>query len=297
MSESAPTIGVLGIQGSYTYAAGRHFSPESGPDEIMSYPNFTELVGAVKAGDVDAAALPVLNSISRLIENPVLALYRSTAFATEQAVMQIDHHILAHPELESYEDITSVHSKPEIFDQCSVTLNNALGHANRVPESDSATSARLVAKSNDPTRVALGSRESAEVYGLKVLNDGPIANNPYNQTKFWKIEAEPREVGGSQITPVVLDVPHRGGALAMALMELKSGEWAEEWMNLEDIGVISVPESTEDDAWADTKHIYLEIGAGNDDGYLKSAIRRIEQRPDTSVHVLGSFAVGGEIPS
>jgi prephenate dehydratase len=131
--------------------------------------------------------------------------------------LRVSHCLLALPGVK-IKDIQRVHSHPQALAQCEANLER-LG-TQRIAESDTAGSARLLRERNDRQAAALASRRAAEVYDLQVLAD-QMEDNPANYTRFLALADNPLEVDNPQDsdykTSIVFSLHNQPGALFKAL--------------------------------------------------------------------------------
>ena len=95
-------IAFLGPEGSYSHLAAKAFlSSEKekqssyGWDECIPFRNFTEVLAAVENGKVDAAALPIENSLQGGVsQNLDLLQTADNMYAMKEYVLRIEHHLI-----------------------------------------------------------------------------------------------------------------------------------------------------------------------------------------------------------
>ena len=71
MSE-APTIGYLGIEGSYSHTVGEFFAKKMGGAALQGLETIPAITDAVATGEVEYGIVPVKNSRAGLIESHLL---------------------------------------------------------------------------------------------------------------------------------------------------------------------------------------------------------------------------------
>ena len=136
--------------------------------------------------------------------------------------LRIKHSFLCLPD-DNWEDITEVHSHPVALMQCRDFLN-AHPQLKVVEASDTAGAARAVAEGQMHGHAAIGSSRLADLYGLKVLEEG-IETNKHNFTRFL-IFADPsranllRDIRTTDKASIVFALPHEEGSLSSVLSVL-----------------------------------------------------------------------------
>jgi 3-deoxy-7-phosphoheptulonate synthase len=181
------TIGFQGEAGAFSDAAARRLRPGA---ETRGYLSFDLLVAAVDGGEIDAALLPVENSIAGSIARSydLLWEYRSlhaiaeTAFPVE---MNLIHRFAG--------------GRPAW---------------KRVAVADTAGAVAEIVALGDPSIAAVGPALAAELYGGKVLRAG-IQDDPRNFTRFYLLTREP--VLHGTLGCVAIEVENRPGTLRDAL--------------------------------------------------------------------------------
>ncbi|MHB1499723.1 MAG: prephenate dehydratase [Candidatus Dormibacteria bacterium] len=168
-------IGYQGEPGAYSDEACRSLFP--GRDAVGN-PTFAAAFGAVLAGQVQAAVLPVENSRAGVVQEVSDLLWQHSELGVvAEYVMAIRHQLLSRGEA----PVTRAWSHPQALAQCADWLN-AHGIV-PVPFPDTAGAARHVATSGVPGDGAIASARAAELYGLVVVAEN-VADEPSNQTRF-----------------------------------------------------------------------------------------------------------------
>jgi prephenate dehydratase len=111
-----------------------------------------------------------------------------------------------------------VHSQIFALSECEDFLDTKLAHAKRFEEHDTAGSAALVKKWNEPSKAAIASRQAAELYGLEILASG-IESHHENYTRFAILAPHKEAVKNANKTSLVLttQADTKPGALLRAL--------------------------------------------------------------------------------
>ena len=127
-------IAYLGPEGSYSHLAAKKFLASEtavnknvgGWDECIPFRNFSEVLAAVDSGKVDAAALPIENSIQGGVSQNLDLLQRvENMYAVKEYVLPIEHR-LVYKEGVKLSEIGRVYSHRQALDQCLEYLDKEL---------------------------------------------------------------------------------------------------------------------------------------------------------------------------
>jgi prephenate dehydratase len=144
---------------------------------------------------------------------------------------------------------------------------------------DTAGSARLVSEAGDPTRAALASRLSAEIYNLDILMED-VEDEKYNTTRFVVLSKYPeyaRAGTANIVTTIVFRVRNIPAALYKAM-----GGFATNGVNMTKL------ESYMLDGHFFATMFYLDVEGHPDDPSLKRALEELEYF-SREVKVLGVY--------
>ncbi|MBW3554592.1 MAG: ACT domain-containing protein [Gemmatimonadetes bacterium] len=187
--------------------------------EPVPFREFRDAAEAVAAGRVDAAVLPVENSIAGSVGPAYDVLLSLPLRVIGEVVRPIRHCLLGVPGA-AREGVRRAVSHPVALAQCTEFLY-ARPDIEAVAVYDTAGAAREVAAAGDPAVAAIASRLAGERYGLDVLA-ADIQDRDDNQTRFYAVVAEaagaePEPVGAERKTALVLETRNRPGALVTVL--------------------------------------------------------------------------------
>ena len=215
------TVAIQGIKGAYHEIAARMFFEENYGEGIEIFPckQFKDVISTSRRDPNIVGIMAIENTIAgSLLQNYELIRGSDLVVVGEQK-LHISHSLAALPE-DTLEKITEVNSHPIALMQCSEYLNT-MPHIKIVEGEDTALSAKNIAENNWRGHAAICSRYAAELYGLKVLEEG-IETNKRNFTRFlllanrWLAE---ELVKDSEInkTSIVFSLPHTEGSLSKVL--------------------------------------------------------------------------------
>jgi prephenate dehydratase len=203
-------LGYLGPAGTFTHAALRASwrSGASGAEPIP-FPTERETVLAAERGEVDAAIVPIENSL----EGGVNATLDTLAFDAPgvsivgEEVLPVTHALIARPGI-ALEDIDAVVSHPQPLGQCRRWLAENLPGRRPIAATSTAEAVRTVSESPE-AHAAIGTATAAELYGCAILASG-IEDEHGNETRFlWLARAgeSPFAAATSAAEPARLGAP------------------------------------------------------------------------------------------
>jgi prephenate dehydratase len=218
------TVAIQGIKGAYHEIAAHMYFRESRGEEIniFSCNRFKDVIAELKKDPNVIGIMAIENTIAgSLLQNHELIRESDLTVVGEQKI-RITHSLAALSD-DSLETVTEVNSHPIALMQCAEYLNT-MPHVKIVEGEDTALSARNIAEKSLKGHAAICSRYAAELYGLKVLDEG-IETNKRNFTRFlllanrWLAEelVKDSEINKSSI---VFTLPHTEGSLSRVLVIL-----------------------------------------------------------------------------
>lgn len=278
MNPQALRVGFQGERGAYSEAAALAIFPEAEPVPCVSLEDvFSQLV----SGELDAAVVPIENSLAGSIVRTYDLLRQHDLFVTGEAVMPIEHCLLALPG-QCLDEIERVHSHPQALDQCDDFLRE---HGIQpIPAHDTAGAARMIAEEKRQGEGALASRQAAEDHELEVLAED-VQTAHHNRTRFLVLERSPASRGTDEQqtkTSLVFATDHSPGALYRALTPL-----AEHEVNM--LKLESRPSRGR--PWEYVFH--LDIQGHREDPEVRAALADLAQ-VTTMLKVLGSYPAADE---
>jgi prephenate dehydratase len=206
-------IAFPGEPGANSHIACREVYPEY---EAVPFATFDEGFTALDEGMVELAMIPAENSTAGRVAETHRLLPESGLYVVAEHFRRVRHCLLA-PTGASTETLLTVHSHPQALAQCRGSLLE-LG-LTLVAAADTASAAREVAESQDPTKCAVASRLAGEIFGLAVLRED-LEDHPHNTTRFIVLSREELRAAtgvGPTMTTLVFDVRNTSAALCKAL--------------------------------------------------------------------------------
>ncbi len=170
-------IAYSGVEGAFAHiAAGKIFS--SG--ERIAYSNFKEAYNAVNNGECDCAVLPIENSSAGEVGTVIDLIFAGNLYVNGVYELSVSQNLIGVADAE-IGDIKKVISHIQALEQCD---NYIKSHGFEITMCENtALAAQKVAELNDKSVAAIASSETADLYGLKVL-DSNINESHVNTTRF-----------------------------------------------------------------------------------------------------------------
>lgn len=220
-------LGHLGPAGTFTEEAARAAAEGAG-GELVPYPTVRDTVAAVLSGAVDAALVPIENSLEGTVTATVDALSGDERLRmVGETVLAVRQCLIARGDVE-LAAITEVRSHPQALAQSARFLREELPGARLVPTGSTAEAVRSL---DAPGAAAIASRGAAGLHGGVVLREG-IEDEDGNATRFaWLAVAGappfPPAAAGAAFKTSILFAGHgdaRPGWLVRCLAELATRE-------------------------------------------------------------------------
>ena len=214
-------IAIQGIEGSFhDIAAHRFFEGEE--VELVCCNTFEEMFAQLKA-DADLLGLMAIeNTIAGSLLHNYELLRDSGMTIVGEHKLRISHSIMCLPG-ENWEDLTEVNSHPVALMQCRKFLSE---HPNlkAVETDDTAGAAADISREHRHGHAAICHRDAADIYGMKVLQEG-IETNKHNFTRFLvlaqtEMASAIRSTKHIDKASLVFTLPHEEGSLSAILSVL-----------------------------------------------------------------------------
>lgn len=267
-------VGFQGEPGAFSEVASQKLEPNTHLEPCRT---LADVFSRVASGELDAAVVPVENSLAGSIGETYDLLLQHDLCVTGETVISIDHCLLALPGTKLSE-IKHAISHPQALAQCSDYLTNQ--GIIPVPYYDTAGAARHLIAQRPEATAAIASERAGVIYGLDVLARS-IQTNRDNFTRFYRIEHKPRPSGQHNKSVFAASLPHHPGSLFMAL-----SSFACRGVNLTKIESRPVKR----DPWQYV--FYLEFEGHTSDWQVKSALEEVRAK-SSMFRILGSFSVEG----
>lgn len=207
-------VAYCGIPGAYAYIAAKKVYPTA---NFISYPDFESAYHACEKGDVDITILPMENSYAGDVGNVMDLTFYGGLFVNLMVEMNITQNLLGVKDAQ-IGDIKKVVSHPQALAQCTEYIQKhgfeeeAFGNT--------AVASKYVAEIGNKELAAIASEETAELYGLNVL-EKRINTSTTNSTRFAVFSRTKNSISSKERLGehfiLVFTVKNACGALAHAL--------------------------------------------------------------------------------
>jgi prephenate dehydratase len=181
-------LGYFGPAGTFTHAALLASAHVTGGTELEAVPLPTEreTILAAGAGTVDAALVPIENSLEGGVNATLDTLALDDAGErvriVGEEVLPISLALIVRPGV-ALGDIDAVFSHPQPLGQCRRYLTEALPGRRAVAATSTVEAVQTVAEATDAPHAAIGTAAAAGLYGCEVLAEG-IEDQHGNETRF-----------------------------------------------------------------------------------------------------------------
>ena len=214
-------IAYSGIEGAFANIVAKKIFPE---DEPVPFKNFRETYDAVSGGLCDYAVLPIDNSYSGEVTEVMDLLFEGNLYINALYSLPVIQNLLGVPG-STKEDIRKVVSHQKALEQCDEYIRKCGYEA--VQATNTARAAREVAGLKDKSTAAIASLETAEIYGLEVLEEH-INESDDNTTRFVVVSKEKGRLGlfeDEESFIMLFSVDNSAGALLLPLQIIARSEY------------------------------------------------------------------------
>ena len=203
----SPRVVYQGEPGAYSEMAAIDFFGHDVASEGLR--DFQDAFEAIRAGRADYAVLPIENSSTGAIRQVFDLLTQYECYIVGETTVHVEHSLMALPGT-TLEDIDTVFSHEQGLFQCERFLSRFSWR--RIPQEDTAGSARMVAELGDRSKAAICSSRAAELYGLEILERN-INTNANNTTRFVIVSPAMELPEGRDKICIALTTAHHSGSL------------------------------------------------------------------------------------
>lgn len=215
-------IAFLGPEGSYSHLAAKAFlkteSVKSNKpndwDECIPFRNFPEVLNAVYLGRVDAAAVPIENSLQGGVSQNLDLLQASNdLYAVKETVIRVEHRLI-YKEGVKLSEIGRVYSHRQALDQCAGFLAKEMPFASLRETESTAFGVTRAMEDDSGKSAAIAGVHLSALRGGFVMGEESIADEKNNFTHFLLVkkgeETLPKTSGRVFFSAVC---PHKPGSL------------------------------------------------------------------------------------
>ncbi len=249
--------------------------------EPAPYQRFDEVFAALRGKKVDAAVLPIENTLHGSVHENYDLLLRYDFEITAETSVRIVHNLIAPPGV-TFERLRKVYSHPVALNQC-LDFFRQHKRIQRVTFYDTAGSVKMIMKERPDDAAAIASELAAKIYGGKILRR-EIEDDRQNFTRFFLLEpagAKPRTIRGGARNPwktsLVFSTKNIPGALFRALSALA----------LRDLNLVKIESRPlRGKPWEYL--FYLDLLGRSNDPAVEKALGHLEELADF-LRVLGTY--------
>ena len=213
---SKAVVACQGVEGAYSQVAC---------DKLFSLPNimycdsFEGVFKSVDSGICQYGVLPLENSTAGSVNEVYDLMNKYNFYISKSVRLRISHTLLSQHGVK-LSDIKEIFSHEQAITQCSDFLKTLKNVKITVCE-NTASAAKMAAKSERIDVAVISSEDCAEIYGLSVISYN-IQNSDNNYTRFILISKKPEIYPGSHKTSIMLTLSHKPGALYNVLAKFNA---------------------------------------------------------------------------
>jgi chorismate mutase/prephenate dehydratase len=270
------TAAYFGPEASFTHlAALAHFGHGA---QFFPQKNIALVFEQVERERCAYGVVPIENSGEGSVKPTLDCLISTPLSIRAEIFLRVSHYLLSSQE--KMEKIRRVYSHPQAIAQCQGWLDKHLARCSILKVDNTAQAAQKVKA--DPEGAAVGSREAAQLYGLKILADR-IEDYPLNTTRFLVLGKGTSGPTGHDKTSILFGTPHEPGSLFRALEPFTKAA-----LNLLKIESYPLP----DRIWEYL--FFVDFSGHGEDEKVRRCLGDLEKIA-TFVKILGSYPFGEKV--
>jgi prephenate dehydratase len=273
MTKKKLPVAIQGEKGAFSEVAARQLIGQEA--SICPCERFTDVFEALKSGRVQAAVIPIENTLHGSVhENYDHLLHYRMPIRGETSV-RIVHNLIAPPGV-TFRQVKRVFSHPVALNQC-LDFLAANPHLERVPFYDTAGSVKMLMSEGLTDAAAIASAVAAEIYGARILRKS-IEDDRQNFTRFFLLgKVKPLNAGAPSKISVVFATRNVSGALFRSLSALA----------LRDLSLTKIESRPlRGKPWEYL--FYVDFLGDLEDGNVKNALGHLRETAD-SLTILGCY--------
>ena len=203
-------VAYSGVEGAFAHIAAGRIFPDS---NRISHRDFKSAYDSVVRGECDVAVLPIENSYAGEVGQTIDLIFSGSLFINGIYELEIHQNLLG-VSGSNVDDIKKVISHPQALGQCHDYIK--LRGFDVEEANNTAVAAKAVAEMNDKSFGAIASVETAEIYGLKIL-EANINKSGENTTRFAVLSKVRAESPSLTSSVLMFTVKNEAGSLANAI--------------------------------------------------------------------------------
>ena len=208
--QSGLKVAYSGVEGAFAHIAAGRIFPHS---NRVSYGDFNKTYESVVNGECDVAVLPIENSFAGEVGQTVDLIFSGNLFINGIYELEIHQNLLG-IQGATVDDIKKVTSHSQALSQCHDYIE--MRGFETEESNNTALAAKTVAEANDVTLGAIASVETAQIYGLKII-EANINKSGENTTRFAVLSKTAAQSSALTSTVLMFAVKHEAGSLANAI--------------------------------------------------------------------------------
>ena len=203
-------VAYSGVEGAFAHIAAGRIFPQG---NRIPYSDFKAAYDSVVREESDIAILPIENSYAGEVGQTIDLIFSGELFINGIYELEIHQNLLGLPEAR-VEDIKKVTSHPQALRQCHDYIKMRGFSAEE--SNNTALAAKTVAELKDKSLGAIASVETAEIYGLKVI-EANINKSGENTTRFAVLSKVKATSPSLSSTVLMFTVKNEAGSLVNAI--------------------------------------------------------------------------------
>ncbi|MEG0314166.1 MAG: chorismate mutase [Erysipelotrichaceae bacterium] len=263
-------IGYGGTKGAFSHIAASYIFPYN---KQKDYKSFEEVFIAIEEGEIERGVIPFENSYTGEVGEVLDLLNKYDVFIQQIYDLKVNQNLLV-VKGTKYEDIKQVYSHPQAISQSAKFLKGRSFEI--IPYGNTALAAKYVSETNDKSKAAIASKETAELYDLEILEEN-INTSSDNTTRFIVISKN-NSCNGNRFN-LLFTLKHDAGQLAKVMQVIK-----EKGFNMESIK----SRSLHNEPWK--YYFYVEIVGELQSINAKALIEELKVTCE-KIKVLGSYTL------
>ena len=250
-----------GVKGAYSEQAGTKLFLEA---ESIPCPTFEDMFDKVRAGEADAAMVPIENSLAGRVADTQRLIPESKLKITDEYFLEVNHNLIG-IKGSTISNIRRIHSHEQGIAQCRnkiIQLKKEM-----VVEADTAGSAKMIAELNNIEDAAIASELAANIYDLDILEQN-FQDSSNNVTRFLVMQKELVDIDSSSdqvLTTLVFTVKSMPSALYKCL-----GGFASNGVNITKLESYIHPQGF------DVAQFYIDFEGHPDNSSVKLALEEMK---------------------
>ncbi len=265
-------IGFQGESGSYSEIAALRYFSNLKPS-FIPFRSLQDLFDNVENSFIDAAIVPIENSIEGSVNETYDLLVEKHLFVTGEIYQRIRHCLIVNKQ-QSLEPKT-VFSHPQALAQCRNYIRKK--SLESIPSYDTAGSVKFIKEHSLGDASAIASKRAAEIYDMKIIEEG-IEDKNNNFTRFLVISKIPNsQTNAADKTSIIFSISHTPGSLFLILKEFAT-------RNINLTKIESRP--TKDIPWE--YYFFVDFEGNPDDDVIKTSLLDIKKET-LFFKILGSY--------